>query len=40
LIGTAFQTQSVTRAETELAIFVTPHIVRTDVADKGERAHG
>lgn len=40
LIGAAFQTQSVTRTETELAIFVTPHIVRTDVADKGERAHG
>lgn len=39
-IGTAFQTQSVTRAQTELAIFVTPHIIRDEVADKGEGAHG
>jgi len=40
LIGSAFQAPTITRAQTELAIFVTPHIVRTDVADKGERAHG
>jgi len=40
LIGSAFQAPSITRKQTELAIFVTPHIVRADVADKGEPAHG
>jgi len=40
LIGNAFRTRSTTRTETELAVFVTPHIVRTDVTEKGERAYG